>query len=163
MSLERVGLRFQKRKPYLVTFSLPAAWRYGCRTLSYFSSQVCLHAAMLLTMMIVDYISENVNKPQLVLFLISVAMVMVSLHSDRTVTKMEYFNGIFCNYVITAVGGRGRSKNRKMALEVQGTSSKTSVCSLGLCFPEGEVFSEGSKANFQNFNVCVYCFLKPTS
>jgi hypothetical protein len=36
------------------SLSLPAAWSSGCRTLSQFSCIVCLNAAMLPTMVIMD-------------------------------------------------------------------------------------------------------------
>jgi hypothetical protein len=44
---------------------------------------VCLHAAMLPTMMIMDETSETVSQPHLNVALLKVVVVMVSLYSDR--------------------------------------------------------------------------------
>ena len=54
----------------------------------------CLDTTMLPTLMIMDRTSESVSQPQLNVILIRVALVMVSVHSIKTLTKTE----AYCNY-----------------------------------------------------------------
>jgi hypothetical protein len=64
----------------------------------HFQHQVRLHDATLPVMVIMDWTSKTVNQPQLNVFFIRVALVMVSLHSNKTQTKtmeLHVRTGIF--------------------------------------------------------------------
>jgi len=75
----------------ILSFRLPAddnlllaACRSRCRTLPNFSRHVCLLTALLPTVMIMDWTSETVSQSQWNVFPLGVALVMVSLHSNKT-------------------------------------------------------------------------------
>lgn len=53
-----------------------------------FQHHVCLYAAMIPALIIMDYTSEPVSQPQLVSF-IRIVMVMIYIHSNKILTKTE--------------------------------------------------------------------------
>ena len=70
-----------------LSLSLPDTCGSRCRTPSYSSGS--MNAARLPAMRIIDQTSETVGQPQLYTFFKRVAMVMVLLHSNRTLRQTQ--------------------------------------------------------------------------
>lgn len=80
------------------TVHLAADWGLECKILPTPFSHACLSDAMLPAMVVMDSAPETVRKPQLHAFLLEDVLVMVSLHSRRTVTETM---GKCCRLLLT--------------------------------------------------------------